>query len=251
MDNKEVIKSALDIGEDWDIDWLEVTHSKHRLDVWLTPAVKRGFFGGRNWECTQCGNNIKLTDSDQRKSWRHLNLGALSTYLNTAIDFRFDCPQCGHAHNLVSWGASEGDMTEAMEKHIAATIPRLPEVGDVCEVLNVTIDEVLEVQRKLDLKPWHPQPDNENVQESSEATNDINESNWLPDETHPAWIKVLDGSIELETDALPLQFMINRLKLQFNPTASSHKMHEQARLLRRYFLKYRQQSARELQQIFS
>lgn len=246
MDKDPWIKFALQIGDDWDIDWHEVNHAKHRIDLWLTPAGERHWLGGRRFKCTHCGHLIKLHDADRVRRWRHLNLGILATYLNVGVEHEFACPACGGAHHLVSWAEPGAEMTHELERRIAEAIQRLPRFADVCDLLSVTIDEVLAVHQKLGLKlGTHPEQTT-----PQEAAPQAGDSGWLPDDGHPAWLQLMEGRIDLKTDSLPLQFMLNRIKLQFDPAAAPEKHREQARLLRRYFLKYRQQSASELQQIF-
>ncbi|MBU0499579.1 MAG: hypothetical protein KJ558_08535 [Gammaproteobacteria bacterium] len=248
MDNKDLLKAALKIGADWDIDWHEVQHGKQRLDLWLVPAGSRGWFGGRRWKCGNCGHNIRLRDADRRKRWRHLNIGTLASYLNVGVECEFDCPECGSSHNLVSWAEPGADLTREMEQRVANAICRLPDISDVCQILGVGIDEALTVQQKLGLKPGNAGAEAPARTKTPSAMDE--DASWLPGDDHPAWTRVIDGSLALKTDALPLQFMLNRLRLQHDPNAPPEKRHAQARQLRAYFTKYRHQSTNELRQIF-
>lgn len=71
----------------------------------------------------------------------------------------------------------------------------------------------------------------------------------VPPENHPSWQRLIEGELELKTDALSLKMLLERIRLTIGPDADEVSRLAAARILRQYFIKYRGRHRAELEQL--
>jgi hypothetical protein len=71
----------------------------------------------------------------------------------------------------------------------------------------------------------------------------------VPSESHPSWQRLICGDMDLRTDALSLKMLLERIRLSMGASPSEASQLAGARILRQYFIKYRNRHRAELEQL--
>lgn len=81
------------------------------------------------------------------------------------------------------------------------------------------------------------------------VTADDEHSNLIPAINHPSWQRLIDGELQIMTDAVGLKMMLERIRLSIenNPTEASRLAG--AKILRQYFIKHQNKHRAELDQL--
>ena len=84
-----------------------------------------------------------------------------------------------------------------------------------------------------------------------DATPLVQQVATVPPESHPGWQKLLNGDLEIETDAVALQMMMERIRISIENNPSNASKIAGTKILRQYFLKYQRKHQAELIQLMA
>jgi hypothetical protein len=223
-----LIKLALKIGDDWEID--EILTAKDSLEVWLAPTSKRQWFGTKYHLCHTCGYKIKLRNSNKNLRWQHISLGSLAVSLHVKTEFKLSCPKCKTPHNLLTWADVNSKITHPLQRQLEDAIPRMRTTKDTCKVMGVDPEAVKSVLQILKVKSA---PKNPFAQDSE------------------CWHKLLRGEIEINPKSHPLKLLLRISKIQYKKAKTVENKDKSIKRLQDYFIKFKKRSSNELQQIMS
>jgi len=71
----------------------------------------------------------------------------------------------------------------------------------------------------------------------------------VPAENHPSWQRLINGELQMKTDALGLKMLLERVRLSLGPHPTEALRLAAARVLRQYFIKHRSRHRAELEQL--
>jgi hypothetical protein len=74
-------------------------------------------------------------------------------------------------------------------------------------------------------------------------------SSIVPDIHHPNWQRLIDGELEIVTDAVALKMMLERIRLSIASNPSEASRLAGAKILRQYFIKHQHRHRAELEQL--
>lgn len=88
MQDTELYRYVLGLGEPWDVERVELDVLHQRIDVW---AVHRE---GVRWPCPECDEMLSIYDHTLERVWRHLDTCQFKTFLHARVP-RVKCPDHG------------------------------------------------------------------------------------------------------------------------------------------------------------
>jgi transposase len=226
--DNHLIKLALQIGDDWEID--EMLTADDSLEVWLAPTSKRQWFGKKYHLCHRCGHKIELRHSNKSLRWQHIKLASLAVSLNVKTEFKGDCPNCKTPHNLLTWADVNSKITHGLQQQLEDAIPRIRSTEDTCKVIGVDSEAVKSVLKILNIK--------------SEPKNPFAEKN-------ECWHKLLLGEIEIKPESHSLKLLLQISKIQYEKANTAEDKYKSVKRLQDYFIKFEKRSSNELQQIMN
>jgi hypothetical protein len=71
----------------------------------------------------------------------------------------------------------------------------------------------------------------------------------IPDINHPSWQRLINGEVEIVTDAVGLKMMLERIRLSIENNPSQASRLAGAKILRQYFIKHQNKHRAELAQL--
>lgn len=223
-----LIKLALQIGDDWEID--EMLTANDSLEVWLAPTSKRQWFGKKYHLCHSCGHKIELRHSNKNLRWQHIKLGSLAVFLNVKTEFKGSCPNCEAPHNLLTWADVNSKITHPLQQQLEDIIPYMRSTKDACKVIGVDPETVKSVLKALTVTSA---PQNFFAKNSE------------------CWHKLLRGEIEIKPKSHPLKLLLRISKIQYEKAKTAEDKYKSVKRLQDYFIKFKKRSSDELQQILN
>ena len=76
MQDTELYRYLLGIGEPWTVERVTLDMENQRVDVWATHAKEI------RWPCPECGAMASLYDHAPERAWRHLDSCQFKTFLH-------------------------------------------------------------------------------------------------------------------------------------------------------------------------
>jgi transposase len=108
MQDTELYRYLLGIGEPWTVERVTLDMENQRIDVWAThPEEIR-------WPCPECGSLASLYDHAPERAWRHLDSCQFKTFLH-ARPPRVNCKEHGVRQVRLSWAEESSRFTLLFE----------------------------------------------------------------------------------------------------------------------------------------
>jgi transposase len=120
LDTESLFGVALGITPPWEVEGIEFSKEKKRLDI------KIGFRRGGTFPCPVCGTAAPVHDTIE-KSWRHLNFFQFEAYLTARVP-RVKCLDADHGVKqvLVPWARTGSGFTLLFEAFVMALVREMP-----------------------------------------------------------------------------------------------------------------------------
>ena len=240
MSDTEILSQILNLGDEWHVQSAEVDQPSNRIDITIGhgPAKKKSFFGRQ-----------KSNDDAETVSLRHLPIFGMRTFLHV--------PAPGSIDNDKSWNPAGSKLTNEMEAFLVELLNNSRSNQAAAKISGISSAEVREVSERTGAGADNLADALSNVASaassssiSSEYTEtksfELIEHSDLPPETHENWQRVISGEIPIQTNAVGLQMLLQRIRQDISNNPSEISRINSAKLLRQFFLKNQKQHKTEI-----
>ncbi len=225
MRDSEFCTQVLKLDEGWSATNIEIDGPSNRVDISIAQSeATRSFFSWRK-------------DNDEEyEILRHLPVFGMRTFLHI--------PKSALENNENNWRYVSSHYTKAMEDLVTSAIKISKSIQGVSEVTGLLASEVREISERSGVAierieaPIEPSINIEpEFQETVAHSFDLIEMEEIPLETHPNWMKLIQGQLELPSNAVGLKMLLQRVRQEVTQTPSETTKLAGIRLLRQYFVK--------------
>jgi phage anti-repressor protein len=231
MSDTEILSQILNLGDEWHIQSTEVDRPSNRLDITIGfgPAKKKSFFGSNK------------VDSFPLVTLRHLPIFRMRTFLHV--------PEQGSVESDKIWNPAGSKLTNEMEEFLIEILNSSSSNHATSKISGITAAEVREVSERTGAGADNLADALSSVASATTANNtltDYNEeksfeliqhSDIVPPETHENWQRIINGDIPIQTNAVGLQMLLQRIRQDIANNPSEISRIKSAKLLRQYFVK--------------
>lgn len=232
MSDTEILSQVLNFGDEWHIQSAEVDQPSNRLDITIGfgPAKKKSFFGSN-----------KVESSTPLVTLRHLPILGMRTFLHV--------PEQGSVESDKIWSPAGSKLTNEMEEFLVEILNNSKSNQATSRISGITAAEVREVSERTGAGTDDLADALSSVASAATANNtltDYNEeksfeliqhSDVVPPETHENWQRIINGDIPIQTTAVGLQMLLQRIRQDIANNPSEISRIKSAKLLRQYFVK--------------
>ncbi len=236
MSDTEILTQILNLGEEWHVKSAEVDQPSNRLDITIAygPAKKKSLFG-RN----------KTDDDIQNITLRHLPIFGMRTFLHV--------PGPDALENNKVWNPAGSKLTNEMEEFLVAILNNTNSNQAASKLSGISSAEVREVSERTGAGADNLADALSNVASAASSSNsmvsdytetksfELIEHSDVPAETHDNWQRVITGEIPIQTNAVGLQMLLQRIRQDIANNPSEIARINSAKLLRQYFVKNQKQ----------
>lgn len=228
MRDIEFCAQILKLDQDWSVSEIEIDEPSNRIDITIafgTPG-KKSLFKRSN------------QDAIKTVALRHLPLFGLRTFLHV--------PEATAENKNKRWSPAGSKFTQEMEDLTIAAIKSNKSIQGVSEVTGLTASDIREISERTGHaieRIATPAPQAESQSEPEQYEHGISQSfeivemGDVPAETHANWLKLIEGQISLESNAVGLQMLMQRIKQEIASSPTETTRLAGIRLLRQYFIK--------------
>ncbi len=239
MQDLELCEQLLSLEDGWSISAIELDEPSHRLDITIRfgTAKKRALFK----RSANKGDQVNI-------ALRHLPIAGYRTYLHV--------PKPGTVESNKLWAPAGSRFTHEMQAYIVNALNSCRSVSAVAKLVGITPAEAREISERTGAGgDFHeeerpvlstPMPKPEMEVEHHPARSFELDSSSLPVETHPNWQRFINGDIPIQSSAVGLQMLLQRVRQQIANNPSEVTRLSSARLLRQYFIKNQAQHPVEI-----
>ncbi len=235
MQDTEIIAQILNLGEEWHVQAVEVDPPSNRIDINIGfgPAKKKSLFGRNKTE-----NKVKTV------TLRHLPIFGMRAFLHV--------PEKGSVDSNKLWNPAGSKLTYEMEEFLVEILNNSKSNQATSRISGITSAEVREVSERTGAGADNLADALSNV--ASAATSNVApsadletksfellEHSDVPPETHDNWQRVISGEIPIQTTAVGLQMLLQRIRQDIANNPSEISRINSAKLLRQYFVKNQNQ----------
>lgn len=245
MQSAEALKYLLGIQDPWEIHEVEAAADNGRMDI----HVRLGD-GGGDAQCPQCGMPLGTDMTAETKIWRHMNLGAMQTYLHLPVP---PCAQYG-CTVMESWGDSEAPFTKGMQHQFINALRFCASVPSAADLLAIPWEDVQQDKELIVAKATGrrtprtaPMPAESFEAQRSPAAES---ANGIPAASHPNWQRLLDEQLPITVKTLGLQMLLMRIRSSMDQEITSEQRLARIGEVRDYCVKYQRFVQNELDQLF-
>lgn len=225
MRDSEFCTQVLKLDEGWSATNIEVDGPSNRVDISIAQSeATRSFFSWRK------------DDEEEYEIVRHLPIFGMRTFLHIPVSAIQDEEN--------AWRYPNSPYTKAMEDLVIGAIKISKSIQGVSDVAGLLASEVREISERSGVAierieaPVEPSINIEpELQESVVQSFDLIEMEEIPLETHPNWMKVIQGQLELPSNAVGLKMLLQRVRQEVAQTPNETTKLAGVRLLRQYFVK--------------
>lgn len=225
MRDSEFCTQILKLSDGWTATDIEIDKPSNRIDITVAYGEKgkRTFFKRR-----QETDTAILT-------LRHLPILGMRSYLNV--------PEPAEENNFETWNYVASKLTKAMEDFAISAIRSCKSIQGVSDVTGLTPSEVRELSERTGVSIERPvvEPSVQSSEPALEQTVvqsfDLIEMEDIPTETHPNWMKLILGQLQLHSSAVGLKMLLQRVRQEINSAPNETTKMAGIRLLRQYFIK--------------
>jgi len=235
MQDTEILSQILNLGDGWHVQSAEVDQPSNRIDIIIGfgPAKKKSLFGRSTVE-----NDAKSV------TLRHLPIFGMRAFLHV--------PEKGSVDSDKLWNPAGSKLTYEMEEFLVEILNNSKSNQATSRISGVSSAEVREVSERTGAGADNVADALSNVASavtSNDAINDYTETKSfeliehsdVPPETHNNWQRVIDGDISIQTQAVGLQMLLQRIRKDIANNPSEIARINSAKLLRHYFVKNQNQ----------
>jgi hypothetical protein len=240
MSDTEILSQILNLGDEWHVQSAEVDQPSNRIDITIGfgPAKKKSLFG-RN-----------KADSDiQTITLRHLPIFGMRTFLHV--------PAPGTVESDKIWSPAGSKLTHEMEGFLIEILNNSRSNQAASRIAGVTSAEVREVSERTGAGADNLADALSNVASAASSGSigtdytetksfELIEHSDIPAETHDNWQRVINGEIPIQTNAVGLQMLLQRIRQDIANNPSETSRIKSAKLLRQYFVKNQKQHKTDL-----
>jgi hypothetical protein len=240
MQDTELLSQMLNLGDDWHVQSAEVDQPSNRIDITIGfgPAKKKSLFGRNKSE-----NDTKTV------TLRHLPIFGMRAFLHV--------PEKGTVDSDKIWNPAGSKLTYEMEEFLVEILNNAKSNQAVSRISGITSAEVREVSERTGAGTDNLADALSNVA-SAATTNtstedytetksfELIEHSDVPPETHDNWQRVISGEIPIQTNAVGLQMLLQRIRQDIANNPSEISRINSAKLLRQYFVKNQNQHKAEI-----
>ena len=226
MRDIEFCNQILGLDGEWSVSEIDIDQPSNRIDITIIygEPSRRGLFRRQRKE--ESSSNITL---------RHLSMFGMRCYLHV--------PEPAPENGFEAWNNSGSKLTLAMEEFLIHALENSKSLQGVSEITGLNLADIREVSERTGVMIERPQtaPKAEPVEESMEHgmthSFDLAEMDDIPLESHPNWMKLIQGNLQLSSTAVGLRMLLQRIRQEVasNPTETTALAG--IRLLRQYFIK--------------
>ena len=232
MQDTEILTLLLNLGDEWHINTVEVDQPSNRIDITIAhgPKKKKSFFG-----------KSKPNGDVRSIKLRHLPISGMRTYLHV--------PLPGTIDSTKSWAPTGSQMTNEMEAFLVDILNNTKSNQAAAKISGVTAAEIREVSERTGAGADNLADALSNVANATNtsASNptdyfdtksfELIENTNIPPETHDNWQRIINGDEIIQTKAVGLQMLLQRVRQDIANNPSEVSRIKSAKLLRQYFIK--------------
>jgi len=240
MSDTEILSQILNLDDEWHIESAEVDLPSNRLDINIGfgQAKKKSLFGRK-----------KIENSAPRVTLRHLPILGMRTFLHV--------PEQGSVESDKIWNPAGSKLTNEMEEFLIEILKNSKSNQATSRISGITTAEVREVSERTGAGTDDLADALSNVASAATANNTLTdyhevrsfeliEHSDVPPETHENWQRVIAGDIPIQTKAVGLQMLLQRIRQDIANNPSEISRIKSAKLLRQYFVKNQKQHKAEI-----
>ncbi len=131
----------LGIGQEWEVERVEVDHAKQRIEAWAKWRE------GEALMCPQCRSICPGYDHLAQRTWRHLDACGFTTLLHARIP-RCRCEHHGVLSVRARWAEPGSRYTLAFERHVIDVIEACHNLSQAAGLLRMDWDALHRVMRR-------------------------------------------------------------------------------------------------------
>lgn len=239
-------RQLLQVQEPWTVLECRADEFNRCMDVCIGVEAPRGWFGlGRG----------KPVESGPEVMWRHIGFGGWKVQIRVR-------PPLGGELPRQQWAGEAGmPFTRALDRQILSLLNEGVSMAGVCNLLEVPMGELWRYRYAID-KGQHGVTEAVAEQAATVAPRPVSAvlayfedgvkpvpGSQVPSLTDPVWIRLVDGSLNLDVRVLSLQLLLSRIRSQVAVIADEEVRMMKLRDLHRYFIKNERMLSHELQQL--
>ena len=225
MRDTEFCAQVLKLEEGWTASNIEIDRPSNRIDITINygDSGKRSFFKRRH--DPELGYD----------TLRHLPIFGIRTFLHV--------PPPSAENGNETWSYVGSKLTKAMEDLVISSIKTGKSIQGVSDITGLSPSEVREVSERTGVtiervvNPSESMPEEQAMHETAIQSFDLIEMDDIPSETHPNWMKLIQGQIQLVSNAVGLKMLLHRVRQEIATSPNETTKLAGARLLRQYFIK--------------
>ena len=236
MQDTQILTQLLQLGEEWHVESYEVDEPSNRIDIKIAhgPEKKKSLFG-----------RSKSSDDTQTVTLRHLPISGMRTFIQV--------PAPGTIESDKIWSPAGSKLTNEMETFVVDILNNSRSNQAAAKIAGITAAEIREISERTGAgadniadaltnvaaaaSPAASSPADYAETKSFELVADSN----VPAETDPNWQRIINGELPLQTNAVGLQMMLQRVRQDIARNPSEVTRINSAKLLRQYFIKNQNQ----------
>jgi hypothetical protein len=241
MSDTEILSQILNLGDEWHVQSAEVDQPSNRIDITIGfgSARKKSLFG-RN-----------KTDSNvQTVTLRHLPIFGMRTFLHV--------PEKGSVESDKIWNPAGSKLTNEMEAFLIDILNNSKSNQAASRISGISSAEVREIGERTGAGTDDLANALSNVASATTSNNamasdytetksfELIEHSNIPPETHDNWQRLINGDIPIQTNAVGLQMLLQRIRQDIANNPSEISRINSAKLLRQYFVKNQNQHKADL-----
>ncbi len=225
MRDIEFCTQILKLDDGWSVTGLEIDEPSNRIDITVSygASSKRSFF------------KRSTASDEQTKMLRHLPLLGMRTYLTVPI--------ASVENGNKTWSYVSSKLTEAMEDTVLSAIRTSTSIQGVSDITGLTPSDIREVSERtgvaIERRVIQAESNKQEIplEETIAQSFELTEMEDIPTETHPNWMRFIQGQLILPSNAVGLKMLLQRIRQEITATPTETSKLAGIRLLRQFFIK--------------
>lgn len=213
--NKSDLEDLLGIFSPWHIHRLEKDDDSGVIYLKLNSVIKQG--NNTPYDVSNFGEN------NAPGSWQYVNIGAYRCIIQADIPHREYAPSGGIDKKTVMLPSFLGNphcrYSNYLRQQVALYRMRGLDDGTISSVLGISENLAVVI-----------------AQDIEKSAGKLGNLMHLPTEIDPVWISVLSDKLQIETNILPLKFLLSKLKISVSMDARRKSVMNNIVELRKFFL---------------
>lgn len=237
MQDTEILSQLLNLGDEWHVQSIDIDQPSNRIDITVAhgPAKKKSLFG-----------RSKTTDDNQTVALRHLPFSGMRTFLHV--------PTAETVESDKVWAPAGSKLTNEMEAFLVDILNNTKSNQAAARISGITAAEVREVSERTGAGADNLAEALSSVASASSPVSSSSASDYtdaksfeliensdIPPETHDNWQRIINGEQAIQTNAVGLQMLLQRIRQDIANNPSEIARIKSAKLLRQYFIKNQNQ----------